>query len=333
MALEKKDFAALSEAELYAYFTVKKWKGLSRDEKLLAVQEVENRQAALAGRPAIRVFVDSTCTGYILGGYVDQDKSIHLNPEYFKSRFFTAPLFSPAGLLDTIIHEGRHAYQHTLSGTSGISGPAGDMVRVWQLNFPAYIPPAVDLALYFQQAIERDARMFALQEMQRIATLIEPDRQFLASIVQSRQDEYNHILSARSLFPTMEALNKFEARFLRDMQEKRRLGKDIDPRTFRFFSDVRLILELTEAGCKSPKEIFGYLQRNFLRNDYDLSVQLIDRLLQEHPEKLEELQKRKLQLLERNRQWQALLESSGVLGKVGETLEKPDAPGTYRIRV
>lgn len=322
----------MTDQKLYGFFTNAQWRRLTVEERLAAAQEVENRQAALSGRAPIPVSIDRTLDKNVLGGYSSIDRTIGLRAEYFRGHILPSPQFSPAALLDTLLHEGRHAYQHALVENPAAENLASDLFQTWKINFSpfAYIPGGI---MYFQQAIERDARMFALHEMRRIAVMIEPDLQFYAQLARAEAEEHRYILDALTVFPSIEALDAFEQIFLEEIEEMSIEGLGIDPRTFHFFTETRIILELHHMGNMSVPDIFRALQENFFSNDYDLSEKLYDRLIQEHPEQFVELQTRKLQMLERNRKWKAFLDGRKPLESLCEPLEKPVQKPAYRIRV
>lgn len=333
MSTPKADWSRLSDKDLYSSFTEIKWRSLSRDEKLQAVQEVENRQAALYGRPAIPVSIDPSLSERTYGGYSHMLKQIHLNEEFFKTHVFPSAQFPPAMLLNTILHEGRHAYQHHLVDHSDIEAHSCDLLKVWKFNCnEGYISPRMNRWLYFQQAIERDARMFALKELKRISTMIPADRQLIAVLESAKQAEYDRILEAYQLFPTLEDLDRWEQQFLQNLSSKGLLTEGIDQRTFHFLAETRMILELSYTAGLNIEEIFGHLEKYYMDSDFDLMARFYDSLIQKHPEQFEELMKHKLQAMERNQKWKELLVSQTEIASMEKALEHQDIKASYRIQ-
>ena len=91
------------------------WEQLSLDERIDVVNKLETRVAEIECRPSCPVYIENMGSISIedgnvygrLGGFNPETKDITLNVEMLKSN-------NPAALretLDTIIHEGRHAYQ------------------------------------------------------------------------------------------------------------------------------------------------------------------------------------------------------------------------------
>lgn len=63
--------------------------------------------------------------------------------------------------LDTIFHEGRHAFQDYAARDPEAYGISRETAARWQWNFEHYIHPRRNRFAYFNQPIERDARAFA----------------------------------------------------------------------------------------------------------------------------------------------------------------------------
>lgn len=89
-----------------------------------------------------------------LGGYDPVTNSIDLN--------YTA-LENPdcEGLLNTILHESRHAFQGKCISNPDSVSVKNNIIDVWKDNFSNYIPPEFDFEAYENQEIEKDANYFA----------------------------------------------------------------------------------------------------------------------------------------------------------------------------
>lgn len=135
------------------------WKSLSFDERMAVLQRLENQIAAITHRPACTLVAENLGTGY-MGHYTMGSDRITLNSDYVKSDSYSDYMET----LDTLIHEGRHAYQdynlhvrqvHPLQGN--ISG--------WSLNEFTYGYQDVKLCgfkAYELQPLETDARGFSI---------------------------------------------------------------------------------------------------------------------------------------------------------------------------
>lgn len=135
------------------------WKGLSLDQRVDTLQAIENKIAEIAHRPSCNLNVQNLGEGYY--GYFDpQTKEITVNNYYINSENFN----DYKECLDTIIHEGRHAYQD-YNMTEREVHPRGTEVDNWRLNNDSSIGylDAQDwgFELYEYQPMESDARAFA----------------------------------------------------------------------------------------------------------------------------------------------------------------------------
>ena len=94
--------AGMSDRELYSYFSEEKFY-VDPELSQAVCQEVENREAALAGRQPAKVYFDFLdCAGVSGMGRIGINV-MYLQPD---------PKWTPADLLNTILHEGRHEWQY-----------------------------------------------------------------------------------------------------------------------------------------------------------------------------------------------------------------------------
>ncbi|MCD8387566.1 MAG: hypothetical protein LUD17_11860 [Bacteroidales bacterium] len=142
------------------------WQRMTQQERLDAMQKVENAAAEVSHRPKCEVKGESLGEGYY--GYFDPiNKSITLNTDYLDGSYERYK-----DTLDTIIHEGRHAYQHYNVDERQVHPSDGDCTN-WSKNlhdnmwglFPENIgyqsPQEVGFERYWMQPVEADARAFA----------------------------------------------------------------------------------------------------------------------------------------------------------------------------
>lgn len=157
------------------------WSKLSLEQKTEVLNKIEQHVAAIEHRPALKVEIEQM-KPRTLGYQNDAEHKIALNTMYVSSN-------NPGAhreVLDTIIHEGRHAYQHYNVEVKNIH-ESGAEVATWRENFyePKYryyqstgqkiiIPyndgsrHDVDFRLYYYQPVEIDARNFAKDVMSRL---------------------------------------------------------------------------------------------------------------------------------------------------------------------
>lgn len=157
------------------------WSKLSLEQKTEVLNRIEQYVAAIEHRPALKVELEPM-KPRTLGYQSASEHKIALNSMYVASN-------NPGvhrEVLDTIIHEGRHAYQHYNVDVKNIH-ESGAEVATWRENFydPRYqyyhstgqkiiIPyndgsrHDVDFRLYYYQPVEIDARNFAKDVMSRL---------------------------------------------------------------------------------------------------------------------------------------------------------------------
>lgn len=148
------------------------WRELSLDQRLDVLQKIENTAAAVEHRPACEVKMrplDSNVNGHFI-----PDDGITLNTS--RVRGSAESQESLDKLIETLMHEGRHAYQYYNINTRMVHwSPA--QVAQWRENWPNYFDgESIEVGglhvrspflrqtgyrLYYYQPVETDARMFA----------------------------------------------------------------------------------------------------------------------------------------------------------------------------
>lgn len=142
------------------------WKDLSFEGKQKLLQQIENVAADTSHRSACDILVkpmEHNCYGY----FDPKTKTIVLNSNYLGNDYD-----SYHNALDTVIHEGRHAYQDYNVNIRQVHNSQGDCTN-WQQNlgnsffglFPenyGYQDAATyGFERYWMQPVEADARAFA----------------------------------------------------------------------------------------------------------------------------------------------------------------------------
>ena len=150
------------------------WSKLSLSERAEVLNRIEQNVAAIEHRPALKVELEEL-QPRSLGYQCAAENKIVLNTLYVGANSRE----QHREVIDTIIHEGRHAYQHYNTDVKTIHESLSE-VRTWYENFynPEYkyyhsgsqkilIPyhdgtiHDVDYRLYYYQPVEIDARNFA----------------------------------------------------------------------------------------------------------------------------------------------------------------------------
>ena len=129
------------------------WGRLSIAEKTDALQAIEHHTADFEGRAERIIQIEKMDEGYY--GYYDHSDSSHLHVSLFA-------LETPDEAVKTVLHEGRHAYQHDcIDNNTGFPQPIRDQFRE---GFDNYIAPEDDFKAYADNFTETDAEDFALQQ-------------------------------------------------------------------------------------------------------------------------------------------------------------------------
>jgi hypothetical protein len=154
------------------------WKNLTLEQRCDLLNTIEYRIAKIEHRPPVPIKVEKMAPQTF--GYQDSyNKIIALNSKYVMSDSKE----SYKDVIDTIIHEGRHAYQHYNVDKKCIHDSLS-VVNTWRENFydPKYkyysgssvvvIGPNqigdVGYRLYYYQPVEIDARNFASDVMLKL---------------------------------------------------------------------------------------------------------------------------------------------------------------------
>lgn len=157
------------------------WSELSLEQRADVLNKIEQSIAAIEHRPALKVELEEM-KPRTLGYQCAAENKIVLNSNYVGDNGKDMH----REVIDTIIHEGRHAYQHYNTDVKIIHESMSE-VKTWYENFydPEYkyyhsgsqkvlIPyddgtiHDVDYRLYYYQPVEIDARNFASDVMKRL---------------------------------------------------------------------------------------------------------------------------------------------------------------------
>lgn len=133
------------------------WKRMNPSQRLAAMQKVENAIAEVAHRPPCEVRCKEMSSNH-LGFFDPNSKTITLNARYLDN-----DITSYRKTLETIVHEGRHAYQDYNLTVRQVHASPGDLTN-WRINENKYgyqSSQVYGFKLYWMQPVEADARKFA----------------------------------------------------------------------------------------------------------------------------------------------------------------------------
>ena len=256
--LDSQKLTRLSKEEMYMMLSTSMWKQLNPASRLALLQEMENRQAKLDGRPAVQI-----CTGKmnkrIMGVHTmtrDGQEVIILNEKFIKdSKLFAnkeEQVFNVAGAVNTILHESRHAYQHHAVKGS-LPGLSQEQILEWAATMPefggVYFNGSRNLLafiLYSIQGIEQDARRFARRRIREMNAFYREngirDLNYMNEETGDRNYERMLIQYVRR-FLTMEKLDMIEKSIV---DHFRKQHPEIDVSKLTLFDSARLILSHPE---------------------------------------------------------------------------------------
>lgn len=132
------------------------WSNLSEKEKLDVLQCVINVEATYLGLPAAPFLKADTLNPNTLGTYTHQTKTITISREHLNS--------DAIEVLDTILHECYHSYQHSLCEAYAVVDDQYKDLRMfliiqdYKLNFSEY---SRNGEAYHSQIVEQTARWYA----------------------------------------------------------------------------------------------------------------------------------------------------------------------------
>lgn len=135
----------------------KTWQSLSIEERADVLQEIESNIAEIAHRPDASVELRSLGRDASYG-YYDNNGHIVINQD-----FIDASYENYRECLDTIVHEGRHAYQDYNLNVRQVHPSAGDITnwRINEFNLSYQDYKTYGMERYWMQPLEADARKFA----------------------------------------------------------------------------------------------------------------------------------------------------------------------------
>lgn len=139
----------------------KAWKQATIDEKKDMVQQIVDEINRIQGTnitKSVNFFYEAPVDGMVtMGYYQDSTQSVSIN-------LFAMEHYSYSSVMDTVVHEMRHAYQHEVSRRPGDFEVSEQTARSWDENFDDYV--SYDSSLdnydeYQDQPVEADARRYA----------------------------------------------------------------------------------------------------------------------------------------------------------------------------
>jgi hypothetical protein len=139
------------------------WDNLDTNERLETLQSIENTMAEIQGRPPVEIITDDTLGPSTYGGW--DGEVIRVNTEHLQSDM---PVDE---FIDTVVHEGRHAYQDYAINNPGFVSDT-DLVNSWAENQGENYLSSENYGqeIYENQPVEADAWNYATQIRNHLIT-------------------------------------------------------------------------------------------------------------------------------------------------------------------
>jgi hypothetical protein len=131
------------------------WQSLDPGDRVGVLQSVENLMAEIQGRPPLSVVSETLGPGSF-GAY--DGSTIKINSDQINGNDIGVEEF-----FDTVVHEGRHAYQQYAIENPGIINNQA-IIQAWSANFENYLSAELyGMDIYINQPVEADAWSYATQ--------------------------------------------------------------------------------------------------------------------------------------------------------------------------
>ncbi len=265
--LQSQDLSHLDERKLMLLFHQQIWKRMNKEMRLQTLQEVENRRAKADGRPPVKIIVVPGMEPNLYGGHgrlPDGREFICLNHRFLTAgKLFSktdTSIYNGASALNTVLHEGRHAFQ-----SHAVLDEFASVAKKVRLEWAAVMPDAKGLyndqdpIIYMMQSIEMDARRFARRKIAQINQFFNsigaPDPNFNLQVIRDIQRETLVISRVRATM-TREMIDKYEEKVVEHFKQTH---PEIDLKGLGLFDHVRFILDHPEI--KDPKEMLERLDK------------------------------------------------------------------------
>lgn len=199
-------FAELTVAEVCELFRADTWSGLSREERLDALQELENRAAEELGNQPCEIRTErmnGSTYGYYSNGQITINENL-INDGILRFEDVDgtiieyAPRDINAQMMDTIHHENYHAYQDEVIHDRLEHDDVAESA-LWKANDANYISSADNGALYRIQAQERSAfkrgESQAKAAFEKMEARYGEDAGYQEYLVSISENSYDRVLS------------------------------------------------------------------------------------------------------------------------------------------
>ena len=235
------------------------WQPALVSERLEALQELENYYARQQQRPAytVKAFLadDLRNKGVVAHDekeiYVNHDHLIHTELHY--------------ECINTVIHEGRHAYQVFAANSETHYDPVEE--ERWIINSRNLVESGEDYLKYFFQPMERDAHYYAKNEVDHLFYQLESEfgkSEYFDNYVESRDYHFQRYES--------QAEQRWGPDYIREVD--RAIGIDEEQIQENLIERGRIEPEVNIPVSKDPEELYWEIEveRDFRGDSTDLEI-------------------------------------------------------------
>lgn len=246
-------FLCKKKKDFFDDFLTCRWRLASKNRRLLKFQELENNTAKEQGRVARLVTI---CSSEKLGyfNHVTSNK-LFINQIYVDSN---DPCIQYDGI-NTVIHEGVHAYQNDCINRIIECKNTIDAVSVWQKNDEIYYLPEEDYLKYYFQPIEICANTFAIKKLLSFECYFNNDGFYFDYIDSITEEHKSNCLVAKERFGT-NFVQDLADKICRKYAWKHRYNPSQETKDNAFFA-------LLEYGKKKYGEEFRRNCEEYIIND------------------------------------------------------------------
>lgn len=195
---------------IYNKFKLKKWSRYSPGKRQSILEKVEKKQAKALGRAVMPVVVYPKENWNCYGMF---EIKKHKTLLYINQKLLTDEELR-FHALETIIHEGRHAYQYEIISKKRLHW-YNFRAKQWQANYKGYISSAEDKLIYGMQPIERDAQKYTIKKMEKFRNRYRNEEDYLntmASLVYRYENTEKQTKQLHGIFYKRKIRKKIENR-------------------------------------------------------------------------------------------------------------------------
>lgn len=190
---------------IYNKFKYKNWIRLTNGKRQKVLEKIEKKQAKKLHRQVLPIVINTDPNWYCFGMFENKGgkKLLHLS-----INLLTKPELR-FHALETVIHEGRHAYQHFVINKKKL-GLFNFKEKKWKRNYGGYISSKEDSAIYSMQPIERDAQKYAIKELSKLKGKFKNERDYkitLENMIYRYEDSERELKNRHGIFYKL-AINK-----------------------------------------------------------------------------------------------------------------------------